>query len=73
MNGYEECIAELEQILKRMEAGSQSLEEAMKDYERGLELTKICAARLDEAGGKIEKLTRDGRIELDENGNEISE
>lgn len=70
MNEYEKNMAELEEILARLEKGQQPLEASLADYERGLALAKACSAKLDEATGRIEKLTREGRVELDEDGNE---
>ena len=53
---YEKQFAELEQILARLEKGQQPLEEALKDYEHGLQLAQDCARMLQEASGRIEKL-----------------
>ena len=61
---------ELETILARLEQGQQPLEAALKDYERGLELTRKCAKMLEEISGRIEKLGKGGRTALDEDGNE---
>jgi len=67
---YEKMYAELEEILVRLEQGKQPLEASLKDYERGLELTRSCAKMLDEISGRIEKLGKGGRTALDEDGNE---
>jgi exodeoxyribonuclease VII small subunit len=58
---FESALAELEKILKRMERGEQPLEEALKDFERGVALTHSCRKRLQDAEQRVEKLvTRDG-------------
>ena len=35
---FEEELAQVEAVLERMEAGGQPIEEALKDYEAGLQL-----------------------------------
>jgi exodeoxyribonuclease VII small subunit len=55
---FEEAQRELEQIVERLERGEAGLDEAIKLWERGEELYKLCAARLDAAQGKIEELAR---------------
>ena len=55
---FEEAQRELEQIVERLERGEAGLDEAITLWERGEELYKLCAARLDAAQGKIEELAR---------------
>lgn len=55
---FEEALNELEKIAEKLERGQLSLEDAIKAYERGMELKKICADRLKEAEGKIEVLSK---------------
>lgn len=50
---YEKALAELEQIVARLEAGEQSLEQSLKDYERGVELERQCQRALDEAERRV--------------------
>jgi len=50
---YEQALAELEQIVARLEAGEQSLEQSLKDYERGVELERQCQRALDEAERRV--------------------
>ena len=49
---------ELEPIVQRLESGQASLDEAIALWERGEELYKVCAAKLDSAQGRIEELAR---------------
>jgi len=58
---FEELERELEQIVTRLEQGKVSLDEAIALWERGEELYKLCAGKLDSAQGKIEELS--ARIE----------
>ena len=55
---FEDAQRELEQIVARLEQGQASLDEAIKLWERGEELYKLCVGRLDAAHGKIEELAR---------------
>ncbi|QGT77872.1 exodeoxyribonuclease VII small subunit [Guyparkeria halophila] len=50
---YEQALAELEQIVARLETGEQSLEQSLKDYERGVELERQCQRVLDEAERRV--------------------
>jgi exodeoxyribonuclease VII small subunit len=53
---FEEAQKELEQIVERLERGDAGLDEAIKLWERGEDLYKLCVDQLDEAQGKIEEL-----------------
>lgn len=56
---FEAALAELEKLTEKMESGDQSLEEALKSFQRGVELTRACQKGLAEAEQKVEKLTKD--------------
>ncbi len=53
---FETALAELEQIVQKMEGGSLSLEESISAYQRGSELLKHCQKQLGEAEQKIRLL-----------------
>jgi exodeoxyribonuclease VII small subunit len=55
---FEEARAELERIVAELESGRADLEEAVKLWERGEELYRLCVGKLDAAEGKIEELGR---------------
>ncbi len=55
---FEDALAELETIVKKLEAGQVKLDDAIESYERGAALKKHCEARLDEAKARIEKITQ---------------
>jgi exodeoxyribonuclease VII small subunit len=55
---FETAQRELEQIVQRLETGDASLEEAIALWERGEELYRFCASKLDAAQGRIEELAR---------------
>lgn len=53
---FEEAQKELEQIVQRLESGQANLDDAIKLWERGEELHRLCLEQLDAAQGKIEVL-----------------
>ena len=55
---FEAALAELEQIVERLEQGELSLEQSLRQFERGVELTRSCQKALREAEQKISILTR---------------
>jgi len=60
---FERALAELEQIVQRLERGDVPLEESLAIYERGEALKAHCEALLKRAEQRIEKITlsADGR------------
>lgn len=59
---FEAAIAELETTVKRLEEGDLSLEKALELYERGVQLSRYCHARLEEAERRIEILDERGDV-----------
>ena len=55
---FEKAMQELENLVSRMEQGDHSLEASLKDFERGVELTRICQKALAEAEQKVQILTK---------------
>jgi exodeoxyribonuclease VII small subunit len=53
---FEQARAELEQVVRRLEDGNTSLDEALALWERGEELYRICAAKLDVAEERVATL-----------------
>jgi exodeoxyribonuclease VII small subunit len=53
---FEENLEELEQVVASLEQGDLPLDEAIKLFQRGMELTKACGERLTAAEEKIQKL-----------------
>jgi exodeoxyribonuclease VII small subunit len=56
---FEQALKELERIVSRLESGEAQLQEAIDLYERGDQLRKQCAARLDAAQARIEAIRTD--------------
>lgn len=53
---FEEALKNLESIVKILEEGSASLEEAITLYEQGTNLKKHCETKLKEATLKVERI-----------------
>jgi len=56
---FEEALAELEAIVQKLERGQLDLDGAIVAYERGTVLRQHCAAKLQEAELRVEKLSFD--------------
>ena len=54
---YEQAMAEMEEIIQKMESDQLSLDEALAFFERGQALAKRCADRLNQAELKVSQLT----------------
>jgi exodeoxyribonuclease VII small subunit len=54
---FEDALAELEEIVRALEEGSGTLDEAIAAYARGAELKKHCEAKLNEAKAKVERIS----------------
>jgi len=71
MPDFEKSLAELEKIVERMERGEQTLDDTLKDFERGMALSEKCQISLDQAQQKVEKLVKKhGAYKLEVMGNE---
>ncbi|MDB6046548.1 MAG: exodeoxyribonuclease small subunit [Gammaproteobacteria bacterium] len=57
---FEEALAELEGLVERLERGDLPLDEALKTFERGVELTRHCQSSLKAAQQKVEILLKRG-------------
>jgi len=53
---FEDALAELESIVRRLEEGSGKLDDAIAAYERGAALKRHCEAKLQEAQSRVEKI-----------------
>ena len=59
---FEQALAELEALVARLERGDLPLDEALKTFERGVELTRHCQDSLKAAQQRVEiLLKRNGR------------
>ena len=52
----EKSIAELEKIVEQLEAGDLSLDKSLRQFERGVRLSRECQAALQDAEQKVQML-----------------
>ena len=58
---FETAMAELEILVQRMEGGELSLEDSLKEFERGVTLTRLCQDALKAAEQRVKLLSADGQ------------
>ena len=57
---FEAALAELEVIVRALEAGDEPLDKSIDLFQRGEKLKSHCEARLKSAQARIEQITLDG-------------
>lgn len=62
---FEEALKKLEKIVEDLEKGDLSLDEALKRYQEGVELSRQCAQRLENAKKKIDILLKNKKGEFE--------
>jgi len=67
---FEAALAQLEEIVAKLEAGDLMLDDALALYERGQRLAAFCGTKLDEAELQVHKLSASGALEPFEVGAE---
>ena len=65
---FEDALAELEEIVRKIDTGQENLADAVDSFERGVLLKKHCEKMLKDAKLKIEKITSssEGKINTTE-------
>lgn len=63
---FEEMMKDLEQIAKDLESGNLSLDDSVKKFEEGMEISKSCSKILEDAEKKISILIKDSNGNLTE-------
>ena len=53
---FENSLAELESLVEQLESGELSLDESLRQFKRGVELTRHCQGVLTQAQQTVEKL-----------------
>ncbi len=65
---FETAMADLEALVAKIEAGDLSLEESLKEFEKGVKLSRTCQAALKDAEQRVKILSEDGEEQdFDEN------
>lgn len=67
MAKFEEALNKLETIVQQLEKGELSLEDSVRLFEQGVQLSTACRKELDTAEGRVQKLIvqREGELSLD--------
>jgi exodeoxyribonuclease VII small subunit len=61
---FEKALAELEQIVAKLEKGGVSLNESLALFEKGVKMSRFLRAELDKAERKVEILLKDEKGHL---------
>lgn len=67
-NSFEKALNRLEEIVSQLETGDLSLDESLKIFQEGIELSRFCTKKLTEAEAKVKKLikTSTGKFRLED-------
>lgn len=65
---FEDALAELEQLVARMESGELSLDALLKDYQRGATLISFCRDRLKTVEQQVQVLENGALVPLSGEG-----
>lgn len=61
---FEQSLAELEDLVERMESGEMTLEDSLKAFEQGIKYTRDCQNALAKAEQKVQLLLqKNGQME----------
>ena len=61
---FERSLTRLEEVVRKLEGANLSLDEAMKLFEEGVQLSRDCQKQLEQAEGRVEILLKkaDGKV-----------
>lgn len=62
---FEEALKKLERIVEDLEKGDLSLDEALKKYQEGIGLSRLCSQRLENAKKRIDLLVKNKKGEFE--------
>lgn len=68
MANFEEKLNSLEAVVERLERGELSLDESVKLFEDGMQLSAACRKELEAAEGRIQQLVEQAEEALDAGG-----
>lgn len=70
IESFEGMMKRLEEIVESLESGSVQLDESLKLYEEGVQLSKMCVDKLKASEFKLKQLSKniDGSFELSDAG-----
>lgn len=67
---FEKALQDLEALVERLEQGELTLEESLREFERGISLTRSCQQALRDAEQRVKTLTERGSEQDFEPGTE---
>lgn len=62
---FEEAMEKLEKIVEDLESGNLSLEESVKSFEEGIELSRLCKKKLESAENRVKIIVEKAGGEFD--------
>ena len=63
---FEQSLARLEEVVRKLESANLPLDQAMKLFEEGMQLSATCRKQLEEAEGKVEILLKqNGKVQAE--------
>ena len=67
-SSFEKALNRLDEIVSQLESGDLSLDESLKIFQEGIELSRFCTKKLSEAESKVKKLTKtsSGKFKLED-------
>ena len=68
---FEEMIQDLEQIAKDLESGNLRLDDSVKKFEQGMQISKECSKILEDAEKKISILVKNSDGDIKEENFEV--
>jgi len=73
---FEDALAELEAVVKKLESGDLTLDQTLQLFERGIQLRDYCQKKLGDAETRIETLIRRGAgfqpVPFEDNNNPLA-
>jgi exodeoxyribonuclease VII small subunit len=70
---FEEALARLEEIVEELESGPMALEEALKRFEEGTRLQRVCLQKLQQAETRIEQVLAENAAGADSAEEDVAE
>lgn len=58
---FNEAMQQLEEIVRQLEQGDVPLEESLTLYQKGMELSKVCHDKLQDAEKQLVTMMKDGK------------
>jgi exodeoxyribonuclease VII small subunit len=68
MAGFEEHLTKLEAVVEQLERGDLTLDDSVRLFEEGMQLSQACKAELEQAEGRIQVLVegKGGKMQVAE-------